>query len=144
MTRSTGRDEGRIGKVAPVQAGRGITEVICEIRFRQAHHDERSAARRYAFGLPAPSRGRSTLRLLDPGACHPSLGASLVEVADVVLRLQDTVDVQGELLGRVIEHVLPGLRPVLGDRHFGSSTGKAAWYDQDGGLVSDLVSGEHG
>jgi hypothetical protein len=47
-------------------------------------------------------------------ALATDIDLALVQVADVVLRLQDTVDVQGELLDLVIEQALPDRRSALG------------------------------
>lgn len=70
-----------------------------ELRSRQALHDELTATRRYAYRLPAPP-GR-----VSPEDLLRSLDAMLTQLAEVVGRLQETVEIQGRLLDRVADRM---------------------------------------
>jgi uncharacterized membrane protein len=73
--------------------------MLSELRSRQAQHDERTATRRYRHRLRAPDPRSSPEHLIR------TLDAMLTQLADVVDRLQGTIEIQGELLDRVADRV---------------------------------------
>lgn len=93
--------ECRADGASPKSFASRLTDRLDELRSRQALHDELTATRRYAYRLPAPS-GR-----VSPEDLLRSLDAMLTQLAEVVGRLQETVEIQGRLLDRVAGRISP-------------------------------------
>ena len=105
-----GEDARSADEASPRPFAHRLTDRLDELRSNQALHDELTATRRYMYRLPAPPERISPEDLLR------TLDAMLTQLAEVVGRLQDTIETQGRLLDRVARSDLAIVIANTGDR----------------------------
>ena len=98
-----------------------FAEMVRALQRRQARQDERSTRWRSAYGLRGSLGSGPMWQPGAPESILTSADAALAQIAEVVLRLQQTVAVQGELLDRIQGRALPNSHRRFGTHHPGES-----------------------